>query len=246
MPTSRIPGRLGCKPASRPQGLRQLANYQASPLPKAPAAVGVPAVQDWLMLGNDKYGDCTFAGAYHARMASAKIDNIKLKLLSDKAIIKEYLTFTNNVDQGAVEADVLQHWHDVGFFGSKIAGYAPTDKHDFEEIKSVINMFGSIYIGALLPAPAMQQFQTGSPWQLTGTPADQKIEGGHCVILAGYDAKYAYAITWGHVQPVSWQWLQCYMEESWAIITPEVVQKGKLKDFRLADLQADIKKLGGK
>lgn len=244
--SERVPGRLGRKPAIRPDGLHMLASYQTNPLPKAPATVGVPAVPNWYMLANDKYGDCTIAGAFHARMATAQIDNIKIKVPSDKAIVKEYLDFTGNQDTGAVEADVLNHWQSTGFFGSKIAGYAPTDKHDHDEIRSVINTFGSVYIGVALPTPAMQQFSAHKPWQLTGTPADSHIEGGHCVILAGYDAKYAYAITWGQVQPVSWQWLTAYMEESWAIITPEAVQAGKIRDFRLADLQADIKKLGGK
>lgn len=241
--TDRIVGRLGRKPAVRPEGLHMLAFYQTNPLPVAPPTLGAPAVPEWLMLGNDKYGDCTFAGAYHSRMAVAQIDGIKESLLTDQQVVDAYLQYTNGADQGAVEADLLAHWQTDGLFGSKIEAYAPTDHKDFDEIKSVVNTFGFCYIGILVPGPAMEQFQAGKPWDLTGTPADQQIEGGHCVIIVGYDEKMFYVVTWGEIQAVTKEWFQCYLEETWAIITPEAVQAGKLRDFRLSDLQADIQKL---
>ena len=78
---------------------------------------------------------------------------------------------------------------------------------------------------------------------MTGTPADQQIEGGHCIILVGYDKDYVECITWGKVQQITWRWLQSYMEESWALITPEIVEKGAYGDMRIEDLTADLGKL---
>jgi hypothetical protein len=241
----RIAGRLGRQPAKRPDGLHMLAYYQENPLPKAPPNLGTPNVPNWYMLGNDRYGDCTFAGAYHAKMAVAQIDGIKESLLSDEEVVKAYLEYTNGQDQGAVEADLLAHWEQNGLFGSKIAAYAPTDHKDFDEIKSVVNTFGFCYIGILVPAPCQQQFAEHKPWDLTGTPADEQIEGGHCVIIVGYDEDMFYVVTWGEIQAVTKQWLQTYLEETWAIITPEAVKAGKIRDFRLEDLKADIAKLKG-
>ena len=238
-------GLLGRLPAKRPVGLHQIAYYQQHPLPAPPVSVGTPNVQDWLMLGNDRYGDCTFAGAYHAKMATAKINNIDIKLSTDKQVIDEYLKYTHGQDAGAVESDLLKYWHDTGIFGSKIDAYAPTDHHDFLELKSVINAFGLVYIGIDVPAPCQQQFAQHKPWTLTHTIQDDHIMGGHCIILTGYDNKMFYGITWGAVQAISYDWLKKYMMESWAIITPEIVQAGHLKTFRLADLQADIKGLHG-
>lgn len=236
-------GLLGRLPAKRPVGLHQLAYYQEHPLPKPPATLGTPNVPNWYMLGNDKYGDCTFAGVYHAKMATAQLSGAKLKLASDKDVIDEYLKFTHGQDAGAVEADVLKTWHDTGFFGSKIDAYAPTDRHDFLEIKSVINEFGFIYIGIDVPSPCEEQFAAHKPWTLTHTSRDQDIIGGHCIILTGYDQKMFYGITWGEVQGISYDWLSTYMMESWAVITPETVQGGKLRGFRIKDLQGDIKGL---
>jgi hypothetical protein len=243
--SERIAGQLGRLPAKRPDGLHMFAYYQANPLPKAPATLGTPNVPNWYMLGNDKYGDCTFAGAYHAKMAVAQIDGIKESLLSDQEVVDAYLAYTKGADQGAVEADLLAHWKSEGLFGSKIAAYAPSDHHDFDEIKSIVNTFGFCYIGILVPAPCMEQFQNHEPWDLTGTPADEQIEGGHCVIIVGYDEEVFYVVTWGEIQAVTKRWLKTYLEETWAIITPEAVEAGKIRDFRLEDLKTDITKIKG-
>ena len=241
--SERIVGQLGRLPAKRPDGLHMFAYYQANPLPKAPLTLGTPNVKEWFMLGNDKYGDCTFAGAYHAKMAVAKLENIKEKTLSDKAVVDAYLQYTNGQDQGAVEADLLDHWKKEGLFGSKIEAYAPSDHHDFEEIKSIVNTFGFCYIGILVPAPCQQQFAAHEPWDITGTSADDQIEGGHCVIIVGYDHDMFYVVTWGEIQAVTKRWFEKYLEETWAIITPEAVQAGKIRDFRLEDLLQDINKI---
>jgi hypothetical protein len=241
--SERTPGLLGRLPAQRPDGLHMFAYYQSNPLPKAPPTLGTPAVPQWLMLGNDKYGDCTFAGAYHAQMAVAQINNIKEKPLSDKQVVDAYLKYTKGQDVGAVEADLLSYWHNTGIFGNKIPAYAPTDRHDFEEIKSVVNTFGFCYIGITVPAPCMDQFAKHKPWALTHTPADDQIEGGHCVIIVGYDHDMFYVVTWGAIQAVTKEWFQKYLQETWAIITPEAVVAGRVRNFRLTDLQADIKKL---
>ncbi len=241
--SNRIVGQLGRLPAKRPDGLHMLAYYQENPLPKAPPTLGTPNVPEWLMLGNDRYGDCTFAGAYHAKMAIAQIDGIKEPLLSDEEVIKAYLDYTNGQDQGAVESDLLAHWEQNGLFGSKIDAYAPSDHKDFDEIKSIVNTFGFCYIGILVPAPCQQQFAEHKPWDLTGTPADDQIEGGHCVIIVGYDHDTFYVVTWGEIQAVTKRWFEKYLEETWAIITPEAVKANKVRNFRLSDLQQDIKKL---
>jgi len=236
-------GKLGKLAPQRPEGLHALAFYQKNPLPTAPVSVSVPKVASWEMLGNDQYGDCTFAGIVHARMATASTLSLKETFPTTQQVVQAYLKYTNGQDSGAVEADLLKYWQSNPLFGSKIAAYAPTDRADFQELKSVIASYGLAYIGIELPTPAESQFAAHKPWTLTHTQADRNILGGHCIILVGYDKDYAYGITWGAVQPIAWSWLQAYMDESWAIITPEIVIAGKYGQLRLNDLLADIEKL---
>ena len=241
--TDRIVGKLGKLPRKRPEGLRMLSAYQSNLLPPAPDKIDAPNVQDWRMLANDKYGDCTFAGIVHARMATAATLGTTETYPTDDEIVAAYLAYTGGKDEGAVEADLLKYWQTNGLFGTNLAAFAPTDRHDYNELRSVIASYGLVYIGVQLPVTFQDQFMKGEPWALTGTPADQQIEGGHCVILVGYDADHAQCITWGKVQKITWDWLRSYMEESWALITPEIVEKGQYGDMRLEELQADLSKL---
>lgn len=241
--TDRIVGKLGKLDPKRPSGLHMLAFYQSNPLPPAPESVVVPSVPNWGMLGNDKYGDCTFAGIVHARMANANVLEISEQFPDDTEVEQAYLNYTNGKDVGAVEADLLNYWKNNEIFGKKISAFAPTDHADQDELRSVIASYGLVYVGVQMPGVAQQQFINNQPWALTHTPADNQIEGGHCVVIVGYDKDYAQCITWGKVQQVTWEWLSSYMQESWAIITPEIVEKGLYGNMRLEELVSDLEKL---
>jgi hypothetical protein len=173
------------------------------------------------MLGNDQYGDCTIAGAAHLRMANAVELSEELPAISDALAVNTYFDLSDGQDSGLVEADVLQTWKVRGLFFSQAAGYAPVDHRNFDELRSVVSAFGGAYLGIAVPAPAQQQFAAGEPWDLTGTPADRQIEGGHCVPAVGYDDEYLYVVTWAKLQKVTWAWLSAYLEEAWAVVTPE-------------------------
>lgn len=241
--TPRQIGKLGKLAPVRPDNSRMFAYYQTSPLPAPPATVKVPKVADWQMFGNDRYGDCTFAGIAHAEMAVSAILNLNETPPVAQGVIDAYLSYTKGQDVGAVEADLLKYWKSNALFSGPAAAYAQSDKSDQVELKSIIASYGFTYIGIEVPSPCEQQFANRQPWALTHTPADNNIIGGHCIILVGYDEKYFYGITWGAVQAIEWTWLQTYMDESWAVITPEVVASGKLGDLRLDELLADIAKL---
>ena len=193
--TDRIVGKLGKLDPKRPSGLHMLAFYQSNPLPPAPESVVVPSVPNWGMLGNDKYGDCTFAGIVHARMANANVLEISEQFPDDTEVEQAYLNYTNGKDVGAVEADLLNYWKNNDIFGKKLSAFAPTDHADQDELRSVIASYGLVYVGVQMPGVAQQQFINNQPWALTHTPADNQIEGGHCVVIVGYDKDYAQCIT---------------------------------------------------
>lgn len=225
--------RYGRLAAMRPVGLRDIFHYLNNPLPSGPTSVVAPTF-DWGMLGNDKYGDCTLAAVVHLREACSVKDHVPETWPSADQVVHTYLTMTHGADTGLVEANVLSTWRTTGLFGDRIVGYAPQDHRNDDELRSVVAAFGASYLGVAVPAPAQQQFAAGEPWDLTGTSADQQIEGGHAVPAVGYDADYVYVVTWAKVQPVTWRWLDVYCQEAWAVLTSESAH------VDLQSLQADL------
>jgi hypothetical protein len=243
MSEERSIGCLGKLAPEVPVGLNMFASYLTDPLPAAPASVGVPGVQDWNMLGNDKYGDCTFAGMVHAFMATANDEKENEVFPTAQETVDAYLAYTHGQDAGAVEAQLLQTWKSSSILGRELTAYAPVAVSNIEEIKQVIHSFGVCYIGITVPAACETQFAQHQPWAITNTPADNQILGGHCIILVGYDAEYFYAITWGAVQKIEYTWLNKYMDEAWAILTPEISKKSSYNNVNIDVLIKDIESL---
>jgi hypothetical protein len=189
------------------------------------------------MLGNDTFGDCTLAAVVHQRMANALEHDEPDTYPTSDQVVGQYLQMTGGEDTGLVEADVLHTWHTGGLWDNRIAGYAPINHHDLTELRSVVALFGACYLGVAIPEPAQEQFAAHQAWDLTGTPADREIEGGHAVPMVGYNVRQAYVVTWGRLQTVSWRWLAMYLEEGWAVLTSEDAA------VNMEMLQADLQKL---
>lgn len=233
--------RLGRRGAVRPVGLADLPAYSGEGLPPAPPTCAAPKGVAWGLLGNDTFGDCTIAGVVHLRMAVAA-EHLETETFPTSAeVVTEYFKLSHGQDSGLVEANVLHTWHTAGLFGDRIAGYAPLDHRNPDELCSAVHTFGGAYLGVALPAPAQTQFADGQPWDLTGTPADRNIVGGHCIVACGYDPHYLYVVTWGKVQPVTWAWVGAYLEEAWGVITEELAEAAGVD---LDALQADLSRLG--
>ena len=47
--------------------------------------------------------------------------------------------------------------------------------------------------------------------------ADNKIVGGHAVVLAGYNASEARVVSWGKYYTMTWEFFSTYVDESYAI-----------------------------
>jgi len=229
-------GRLA---ARRPVGLADLAYYMGHVFDPPPPSMEAPDVPDWRMCANDEVGDCTLAAVVHQRMACAADLDIPTEAWpSDAKILSTYFAMTGGKDSGLVEADVLHTWHTTGLFGDRIAGYAPGDHRDEEELQAICATFNAVYCGIVVPAPAEQQFQAGEPWDLTGTSADRQVLGGHAVPLVGYNADGPVFVTWGKTQQATWRWWAVNGEEAWAVVTSEDSRK-----LDLATLQADLARL---
>jgi hypothetical protein len=70
------------------------------------------------------------------------------------------------------------------------------------------------------------------------------IEGGHCIIIVGYDDAEGvfYIVSWGQVFKATYAFIAKYIDEAWALIAPAIATKGKFDNVDLAALQADLPK----
>jgi hypothetical protein len=238
-----------------PVGLRRFFTYLTDPLPAGPPSVtppqAPPGVADpdasypFGMLANDRLGCCTWAAQVHLRMANA-VQNAEAETVwpTATAVGDGYLAFDGGQDNGCDEAAIMDLWTTTGMLGDKALAYGRLREHYLAELRSCIAIFGGVYLGADMPTPAQNQFNSGVPWALTDTADDQNIEGGHAFCAVGYDEHYLYVVTWGRVQAVTWQWWEVYGTEAWVVITSE--DAAAKAGVNLPLLQADLAKIAAR
>ncbi|WP_043265664.1 hypothetical protein [Streptomyces sp. CT34] len=241
---ARVTGKFGKLRPQFPVEIKDFTEYQTAPLPVPPPTVyWEKNVSTWPMDGNDQYGDCTMAAAAHAIQSWNAQTSENLPVPTEQQVVQEYLHLSGGQDTGLVESKVLKTWKSGGLWGNRVVAYAPVNVHDLTAIRQTISLFGAVYAGIQVPANAQQQFQDGKPWTLDPGWQDQRIVGGHAIPLLGYDADYLYAITWGAVQPVAWDWWSMYSDEAWAVLSEEYEEKGTVNGIDLATLKEDLQKV---
>lgn len=232
----------------------QLANYTTSALPAPPtsyqAGVKVPTFP---MYDNDKLGDCTCAAVGHQEQVwtswktpyylptTAEVDNLYWET-GDPASTTG--TAGGPTDTGRVETDILNFWRTKGFGlqQHKIAAYAQANVKNATQVKQSVWLFGGLYIGLALPLSAQGQ----NYWTVTNSGADSQPGswGGHAVIITAYTSTYLVAITWGMRMKMSWGFWNKYVDEAYAILSPEWADgTGNLPDatgFKWNQLQTDL------
>lgn len=229
-----------------PPPVPDLATYATKPLPAPPDEVDVPGanLKNWGMDLNDTYGDCTIAGADHIGEADCAVAKEQYHAPSSAVIERTYFGLTGGADSGLVMSAVLKAWRATGLFGQKLAAYAPVHAQNTTLVQQCIAWFGAAYIGVNLPKPAEGQFSPDGTgvWDLTGTSADNQIEGGHCVAPVGYRSDGSVqAVTWGAIVTITPAWWSKYVEEVWATITePFVLRSGDARGLSLSTLEADL------
>jgi hypothetical protein len=221
-----MPLRLGRLPEDRSKPRLTLAPHLRATAPPA-SADWYSRVQAWGMLANDQWGDCVFAGNGHIVEQQTALGEGSEVTVTDAAVLVEYAWVTgfspdagppgsNPTDQGALIQDGLADLRKNGLAGQKIAAYARVAQASQTEVKIALAELGAVSLGVNLPQSAMDQFDAGQPWTVSG---DGTILGGHCITAYGYDEQYVYIVSWGKVVPASWEWLAAYCDEAWAVVS---------------------------
>jgi hypothetical protein len=241
--------KLGKKPAEPKPTDFKFSQFAAGiSLPNVPSRFGHgTAYSDWKMLGNDRYGDCVWAGAAHEHMLFNKVIQHQDVPFDDQCVLGDYSAVTGfdpndvNTDQGTNVHDALSYRRKTGIADSNgarhlIGAYVSLDPKNWDHLEQASYIFGAVGIGFEFPASAMDQFNNGEPWDVVpGSP----IEGGHYVPVVGSvdSPNQATAITWGKRQPFTRAFYEQYNDESWVYITPEELHDGAgLHGFDMAKL----------
>ena len=229
-------------------------------LPKVPEAFGhEDSVPEWGMLGNgpdpemgptfEGAGDCVFAGAAHETMLWTAVGDGEATfsthgVLADYGAVTGYTPSDPNSDQGTNVRDALNYRRKTGVVDAhgqrhKIGAYVALQPGDIDHLYAALYLFGAVGIGVKFPESAMQQFDSGQPWDVVD---GAKVEGGHYIPLVARRDGMLDCVTWAKVQPMTLKFFQEYCDEAYALLSEEMLGEDGTspEGFNLTELQADL------
>ena len=179
-----------------------------------------PKGERWRMLGNDRYGCCTFAGIVRIMINNARRRGRTIDI-GDQDVIDAYMTLTGGQDVGAMPINALTYMRNIGINGHKVVAFARVDERSVFERKSAMRTFGSLYVAAGLPAKLDDDRDLR--WELTPEPqwtsADKpRTLGGHAYPVFGYQRGEEFAVPWTQEVVEESTWTDFYREEAWVFI----------------------------
>ena len=199
----------------------------------------------WGMDGNATYGDCTIADSAHQIMLhTANVGAMITPTRDDCTAL--YFRLTGGADTGLSETAVCEAMQSVGLAGQRSAGSGPIDPARLDHVRWAVQIFGACRLGIFVNQRMQDEFSAGQPWEHAAAPGDAGY-GGHDVPIVRYDAEYAWVVTWGRLQPVTWALLgqSAFLEEAHAEAYPDFVRAGGTapSGFDLAGLLAELPKV---
>jgi len=212
-------------------------------LPDFPMALSretsIPDVVD--MYDNDKIGDCTCASIGYLENVWTDYGR-SARLLTRDEIVSFYTDVTGytpgdpSTDNGASMLDVLKRWRKIGVGtdNRKITMFVKIDHDNVDHVKSAINLFGGVYVGAMLPLSAKTAVENGQSWINVDDASGSW--GGHCMSASRYDRSGVWLRTWGKSQNASWQWWSKYVDECYGVLSAEWRQPNELDTGKLEQL----------
>jgi hypothetical protein len=217
-------------------------------LPVPPTHEMLSRTSSWPMLANNKFPCCTSAAAGHMVHHWTEANQLDI-VLTDNDIIQAHSLLTGGkTDQAVSMLDALKFWRNTGIGDHKIHSFMSAGHAKIDTLRALIYLFGAAYIGLDLPNFAVKGTPAQileTPWQISPTvsPEDAapQLSNGHCVAVIGYDENVAYAVTWGTLKTMSWDFFTRYTDEVFAVLSMDWVKdKASPTGFDLSTLEHDL------
>lgn len=223
-------------------------------MPKPPDDFGHYEISGELgMLGNDRVGDCVFAGAAHETMILGQEGGHK-PTFTDKSVLSDYSAVTGYVegdestDRGTEVRAAMKYRKATGILDAHsrrhhIGAYLQIKPKDVDQIVQATYVFGVVGVGIEFPESAMDQFNQGEPWSVV---KGSQIDGGHYVPIVGRKDGQLLCVTWGKVQLLTTEFLTTYCDEAWAFVSASVLNgEGESPEgLSIESLRSALKTLG--
>lgn len=219
--------KLGKQPAAPQKSDFKLKSYAVSlpPLPKKPFGYGT-IYSDWGYLGNDRYGDCVWAGADHETMLWNKLAGRSVQFATANTLSDYSSTgfdpVTGANDNGTNVHQSMSYRRSTGVVDSsgirhKIDAYVSIAPRDWNLMLRCVWTFGAVGIGFEVPGSIWNDGQT---WHTT---SDKNIIGGHYVPIVGTrnPATEATCISWGHRYFMTKEFYETFNDEAWIPLSRE-------------------------
>lgn len=246
------PMKLGKLPARHDKRTLQFAKYNTGfalkTLSSAHWGHGLP----FTMLGNDQYGDCVEAEFAHQLQiwitrAGGKFTPDSTNVLGAYSALTGFNPNVPGTDRGTDMLSACNYWRSTGMNGFEIDSFLEVNPLIRSDVQDCIAYYGGLDIGIQMPLSAQAQSSPTGKWHVTSGPSSVAGSwGGHCVVLCGYDAQNLYAVTWGYIQSMTWQFFQTYCDEAFVMLAHEWIENTGASPGGIAwgKLMADMANLG--
>ncbi|MCU1687790.1 MAG: hypothetical protein JWQ81_8529 [Amycolatopsis sp.] len=219
--------KLGKRPPKDAPALRA-ARFLTGAVPAHPASVDhFSEITDWLMLDNDKYGDCGPAATGHQLMLDSKYLSAA-EIVPSIADVLDFYKRSGNPDfdpndpggpgDGGVDLQtMLEELVRNGIGGHKALGFAKVDTSNLDEVRAAVAVFGSLLLGVTLETAQQAQTDRGL-WDY----AKSAVWGGHAVLAGRYTSAKTgddlAVITWGEIVGTTDAFWAHQVDEAWVVI----------------------------
>ena len=245
-------GRIQSKHDSR---TLQLADYvQIVSLPVPPAQEMLETTTSWPMLANNQFNCCTSAAAGHM-VHHWTTANRRGVFLTDQDIIRAHARLTGDRLMDCVSMlDALKFWRKSGIGKHRVHSFVKAHAQDVDELRGIVHLFGSAYIGFDLPKFVLTGAPTGwpqIPWAIPAAVSAEdsapQLANGHCVTAVGYGEEGVYVVTWGALKTMSWEFYSRYNAETYAVLSSDWVDGDQVSPsgFDLRSLERDLSLVQG-